>query len=91
MPFRLVSELALISCLSVSGSGCSYLLVNGPPSGHEGLDGFSCTESKVIPALDATVAGLGGVVLFTSLAAPNDSESDAASPTDDSGRLNPDR
>ncbi len=79
MPFRILSKLVLITCLSVSGSGCSYVLVNGPPPGHEGLDHFSCTESKVVPALDATVAGLGGVVLFASLATTSNTESDAVS------------
>lgn len=66
MQFRTARRLVLISCLSLSASGCSVLLVNGPPSNHATLDNFACTESKAVPGIDATFAGLGGVLLVAS-------------------------
>ena len=62
MSLRTVRNLILITCLSVSGSACSFAFVDGPPSGHENLEDFTCTESRLLPALDGVWAGLGGVL-----------------------------
>jgi len=37
--------------------GCSLFLVHGPPPGHEAMAAFECSESKVLPTLDALGAG----------------------------------
>ncbi len=37
MSFRTVRSLALITFVSVAGSGCSVLLVNGPRSDYQNL------------------------------------------------------
>ena len=78
MSFRTARNLVLITCLSVLGSGCSFAFVKGPPSGHESLQDFSCTEGRTVPVLDATWAGLGAVVLVAALAEdPNSGSGDA--------------
>jgi hypothetical protein len=56
--FRRLAPVALIATAS---SGCSYLFVKGPPTGHENLPYFTCTESNLVPALDAIWAGLNGL------------------------------
>jgi hypothetical protein len=76
MSFRTASNLVLITCLSVSGSGCSFAFVNGPPSGHENLEDFGCTESKVVPAVDGAWAGLWGVLAVVAMAQDHNSESE---------------
>jgi hypothetical protein len=45
---------------AIAMSGCSYLFVKGPPTGHDVLPYFTCTESNVVPTLDAIWAGLNG-------------------------------
>lgn len=41
-------------------SGCSFVFVSGPPSHHQELPSFTCTESRVAPVLDTVFAVLGG-------------------------------
>jgi hypothetical protein len=48
--------LTLTSLLPFS-TGCAILFVEGPPKSHRELDHFSCTESRLAPALDLIVAG----------------------------------
>ena len=50
--------LALGAALTGS-SGCSLVLVHGPPAGHESLAAFSCTRNNVAPIVDAVFAGTG--------------------------------
>ena len=39
-------------------TGCSFLFVSGPPEHHEQLPYFSCTESRLVPALDTVWTAL---------------------------------
>lgn len=41
-------------------SGCSLVFVSGPPSHHQELPYFTCTESRVAPVLDTVLAVLEG-------------------------------
>ena len=45
-------------------NGCGLLLVRPPPSGHEQMDQFNCTETNVGPILDVLTAMGGVVVMF---------------------------
>lgn len=42
--------------LSVAGSGCSFLFVNGPPPDHKTSTFFDCTSSNTIPFVDVAFA-----------------------------------
>ncbi len=77
MSLRTVRNLILITCLSVSGSACSFAFVDGPPLGHENLEDFTCTESRLLPALDGVWAGLWGVL--AAVAASEESSSNSES------------
>jgi hypothetical protein len=39
-------------------TGCSFAFVSGPPENHEQLPYFTCTESRVVPALDTVWTAL---------------------------------
>lgn len=52
---RIVATLGLVPFLV---SGCGFLISQGPPTGHEQLAAFSCTESTTGPTLDLVWAGL---------------------------------
>lgn len=38
--------------------GCGFIFTKGPPSGHETMNYFSCSEGRVGPTLDLVWAGL---------------------------------
>ena len=64
---RPLARYAVVVWLSLSAGGCGFLLVSGPPAGHESLEYFNCTESKTLPMLDVmwgglNLAGLGLIV-----------------------------
>jgi len=40
-------------------AGCSFVLVQGPPSGQQKLPSVTCTRGNAVPILDAAVAGVG--------------------------------
>lgn len=67
MPQKVVVQFALLGCVAVSAGGCSLLFVHGPPSGHELMTSFSCTESRVPPILDVAgaVMGLGAAAVVS--------------------------
>lgn len=52
---RCVRFVLLVACFAI-GPGCSLVMVDGPPPNHEGMAAFECTESDVLPALDAVQA-----------------------------------
>ena len=62
---RNVVVLALLPLLL---TGCGFVLTQGPPSGHEQMAAFSCTESNAGPTLDIAWAGLNvlGAVIAAS-------------------------
>ena len=50
-------------------SGCSWALVEGPPVGYERFNYVPCTQSKVVPTIDAGVAAAAtwlGMMAMTS-------------------------
>jgi hypothetical protein len=59
----------LLGAAIAGAPGCSFVLVHGPPAGHERLAAFSCTRSDVLPILDAIAAGTGLFVGATLLGA----------------------
>jgi hypothetical protein len=78
MSVRSFRRLVLIGCLTVLASGCSFVFVHGPPSGHQDLQDFSCTEGKTLPAIDAIWAGIGGITMVGGLTSdPNSGSGDA--------------
>jgi hypothetical protein len=79
MSCRSFRNLVLIACVSLPGAGCSMVLVHGPPSGHEDLGSFTCSEGVILPALDGGVAAASAVILATSASGSSSSESDAVS------------
>src|SRR5438046_10682656 len=60
-------NLILLGLSSLLFTGCGFLLTNGPPTGHEQMDSFSCTEQDAGPILDAF--GGGATVLVAASAA----------------------
>ena len=47
-----------LALLPLFVSGCGFLISQGPPTGHEQMPAFSCTESTTGPTLDLVWAGL---------------------------------
>lgn len=66
-----VVRVAFLFLLLPAVSGCSFLFVNGPPSGHAQMNYFSCTESDAGPILDAIGAGLQAVGTIAIAADPD--------------------
>lgn len=61
----------LLLCLPLltAASGCGFLFVHGPPTGHEQLEYIPCTESDAGPILDIVWGGLnvlGALVIASS-------------------------
>ncbi|HEV2671460.1 MAG TPA: Ig-like domain-containing protein [Gemmatimonadales bacterium] len=48
----------LLGLLSVQLTGCGFIISKGPPTGHEQMLSFSCTESNAGPILDIVWASL---------------------------------
>lgn len=65
-------RIALWAGLTLSLSGCSFLLVRGPPPDHLALDDFECTEQRGAPSIDVLIAGLGVVVAVGAAATAGD-------------------
>jgi hypothetical protein len=57
---RIVLHAILIGLIPTTAS-CSFLFVSGPPSAHDRLPYFTCTQSNTVPVLDAIWAGLNGL------------------------------
>ncbi len=51
-------KLIVLSLSSLLLAGCGFVISQGPPTGHEQLDAFSCTESNAGPTLDIVWASL---------------------------------
>jgi hypothetical protein len=61
MNVRTMIRIAVVALLPVHVAGCSLLFVNGPPREHAQMPYFTCTQSNVVPILDAVWAGLNGL------------------------------
>ena len=64
-------NLILLGLSSLLFTGCGFLLTNGPPTGHEQMDSFSCTEHDAGPILDAFGAGAAVLVAASAAAMPD--------------------
>ena len=65
VPARLLLCLPLLTAVT----GCSFLFVHGPPTGHEQLEYIPCTESDAGPILDLVWGGLnvlGAIIIASS-------------------------
>ena len=51
-------KLIVLGLSSLLLAGCGFVISQGPPTGHEQLDAFSCTESNAGPTLDIVWASL---------------------------------
>src|SRR4051812_28603088 len=58
----------LCVALSVSGGGCSFIFVDGPPTQHKKMPYFDCTSSNVLPVVDSVIGGVYGIAAVSELA-----------------------
>lgn len=52
------AKLILLALLPPLLTGCGFVFTKGPPTGHEQMDSFTCTESNAGPILDIVWGGL---------------------------------
>lgn len=57
----------LVISVAVMMSGCSFVLVSGPPANHRELPVFECTTSRLGPGLDVIWTALQALNLATAL------------------------
>jgi len=57
-------------------SGCSFIFVSGPPTNHEQLPYFSCSESRAAPVVDTILAALQALNLATAASVSDQQWSD---------------
>jgi hypothetical protein len=62
--------LAGILVLGASGTGCSFVFVDGPPAGHKKMQYFDCSTSNWLPVVDV---GLGAIYGLSAVGAAVDS------------------
>ncbi len=60
-----------VGLMSLLVSGCGFLISQGPPTGHEQMAAFSCTESNTGPTLDLVWAGLNVLGAVAASSDPN--------------------
>ena len=53
MSTRALLRITLLCVFFLMPTACGYLFVNGPPPNHERLNFFTCTQSRVMPGIDA--------------------------------------
>ena len=58
----LAARITFLGLVLLATGGCSLVFVNGPPLGHQRMEDFSCTESRVWPIVDI---GLGATAAAT--------------------------
>jgi hypothetical protein len=73
------TRVALLALLPLATGGCGFILVHGPPQGHEQMVYISCTESDAGPIVDGIWAGLN---LFGAIYAASLSEEDFFTPAE---------
>ena len=72
--------------LALTVSGCSFVLVQGPPEGHESMAYFTCTDSREWPTYDLLQAGVAGLVSIAVILAGR-SDASAWDPEDGLGLI----
>ena len=55
---RRLSAVLVVGFLALGASACGFVFSKGPPTGHEQMEAFTCTESDAAPILDLVWAGL---------------------------------
>src|SRR5436190_17333986 len=60
----------LLALLCALLTGCGFVLTKGPPTGHEQMLAFSCTESNAGPILDIVWGSLNVLGAATAAADP---------------------
>lgn len=66
MSRRSIERSVFIACLWFSSAGCSIAFnVKGPPSGHQDMESFTCTGSKIAPNIDGVGMALSGLILLS--------------------------
>ena len=64
MSTRALLRITLLCVFFFMPTACGYLFVTGPPPNHERLNFFLCTQSRVMPGIDALwTVGSAGVVI----------------------------
>jgi hypothetical protein len=58
----------LCLAVGVSGGGCSFIFVDGPPTQHKKMPYFDCTSSNVLPVVDSVIGGIYGIAAASELA-----------------------
>lgn len=79
-PCPALCSLVLGAALAGGTTGCSFVLVHGPPAGHDQLAAFSCTRSNALPILDAIAAGTSMFLGAKLLSANTSDAADWAAP-----------
>lgn len=64
-------RLIVLALSSLLLTGCGVLLTNGPPTGHEQMDSFSCTQQDAGPILDALTGGAAVLVAASAASQPD--------------------
>lgn len=67
-------RLIVLGLLSLLQTGCGFVFSKGPPTGHEQMPAFSCTESDAGPILDIIWGGLNVLGALTVAADPGSYE-----------------
>lgn len=57
--WRVGAALALALC--IAATGCSFVLVEGPPEGYREMESFTCTEGDAVPILDVLWSAANGI------------------------------
>jgi hypothetical protein len=71
-------KLLLLGLLALLQAGCGFVFTKGPPTGHEQMLAFSCTESDAGPILDIVWAGLNVLGALTVASDPSSYEDPTA-------------
>lgn len=77
-----LTVVGLLGSLSVTQTGCGFLISHGPPVGHEQMDYFTCTEGDAGPIVDVVLGSLnlvGAVIIAANPDAFLDPQTSAAS------------
>jgi len=67
------THVVAIGLMSLAMSGCGLVVSQGPPTGHELMPAFSCTESNVGPTLDLIWGGANVLAAIAAASEPDPS------------------
>jgi uncharacterized protein YjdB len=64
-------KLIVLGFLSLLSTGCGFVFTHAPPTGHEQMESFTCTESDAGPILDVVWASLNVLGAAAAASDPN--------------------